>query len=93
MPYGRIVKNNRAPCKHHLGTLTSPAPDPAELPQRQYTPFDRERQIDLSDQRFSRAGVHAGAVEKNDASRSMVNEFETIPALECLQRNWLRFLP
>jgi hypothetical protein len=76
-----------------LEPLTSSAPDRAELPQPYYTPFDRKRQIDLSDQRFSRSGVHAGVMEKNDASQSMVNEFETIPALECLQRNWLRFLP
>jgi hypothetical protein len=31
--------------------------------------------------------------QKKTPGRVMVNEFETIPALECLQRNWLRFLP
>jgi hypothetical protein len=89
-----------------LKPLTSPAPHRADLPQGQYTPFDRERQIDLLDQQFSgwnepeRIGAicrcrfdGVGGMEKNDASQSMVNEFETIPALECLQRNWLRFLP
>src|SRR3954466_3720225 len=36
-------------------------------------------------------GFRIGA--KKTPRRVMVNEFETIPALKCLQRNWLRFLP